>query len=81
VLKYSYHPSDGLAVVGTIGTMRGIAGGGQISISTPILIASYFFLTATAYAPAASSFGTASQQVIQSSARVIAIDRIFSGGF
>ena len=81
VLKYSYHPSGGLAVVGTIGTMQRIAGGWQISTSMPILVDSYFNLTATAYAPAASNFGTASQQVIQSSARVITVDRIFAGGF
>ncbi len=81
VLTYSYRPSGGLAVSGTIGTMQRIAGGWQISRSTPIRLDGYFFLNATAYAPAASGFGTVSQQVIQGSARVITIDRIFSGGF
>ena len=81
VLKYSYRPSGGLAVVGTIGTMQRIADGWQITASAPIRIDNYFNITATSYATAASSFGDSSQQVIQSSARVITVDRIFSGGF
>ncbi|WP_165371403.1 hypothetical protein [Pseudolysobacter antarcticus] len=81
VLECSYHPSGSGGVIITLGAMQRIPGGWQITSTAPIRIDNYFNITATSYATAASTFGDSSQQVIQSSARVITVDRIFSNGW